>query len=273
MIFLGFIENLKSFTYDEDDLWDFCLNNVEQFEGVNRLDELIDLIIKIRKDNGFFKVASLDKIGEKTEMFSYDINKIPLHAAADKGLGISSLFPLYIPSITHKIVDADSLACLFSMIQFSFNSCSGHLLSYDEDKLIKLSDIIYCLTFFVEDFDNLDNEIVDYGFEFYLNFFRSLHHIYFKNKEVKKLDDTIHELIGNIFGENENLSWGFFRTFYHSITYLMGCNALKEGRESITCEDVVIAYLTGFKIILNDIRPLVYELYDEEKWKDESSWK
>ena len=55
--------------------------------------------------------------------------------------------------------------------------------------------------------------------------------------------------------------------------YLMGCNALKEGRDSITCEDVVIAYLTGFKIILNDIRPLVYELYDEEKWKDESSWK
>ena len=41
----------------------------------------------------------------------------------------------------------------------------------------------------------------------------------------------------------------------------------------MTCEDVVIGYLTVFKIILNDMRPLVYSLYDEEKWADESSWK
>ena len=53
----------------------------------------------------------------------------------------------------------------------------------------------------------------------------------------------------------------------------IGCSALKEGRDSITCEDVVIGYLTVFKIILNDMRPLVYSLYDEEKWADESSWK
>ena len=43
--------------------------------------------------------------------------------------------------------------------------------------------------------------------------------------------------------------------------------------DCITCEDVVIGYLTVFKIILNDMRPLVYSLYDEEKWADESNWK
>ena len=48
--------------------------------------------------------------------------------------------------------------------------------------------------------------------------------------------------------------------------YLMVCNAFKNDRNSVTSEDVVVGYLTAFKMIFNDIRPLVYRLYDEDKW-------
>ena len=65
----------------------------------------------------------------------------------------------------------------------------------------------------------------------------------------------------------------FIQTLGRAVNYLIGCSALKEGHDCITCEDVVIGYLTVFKIILNDMRPLVYSLYDEEKWADESNWK
>ena len=80
----------------------------------------------------------------------------------------------------------------------------------------------------------------------------------------------------NVVGDSVNddvESDSFISTLSRGTKFLIGCSALKEGRDSITCEDVVIGYLTVFKIILNDMRPLVYSLYDEEKWADESSWK
>ena len=46
----------------------------------------------------------------------------------------------------------------------------------------------------------------------------------------------------------------------------MGCNALHNNRDYISCEDVVVSYLVCFKIVLTDIRPLVRSLYDAEKW-------
>ena len=70
-----------------------------------------------------------------------------------------------------------------------------------------------------------------------------------------------------------SLNYRVSRTFRRCAFYLMGCNALKNNRDCIVMEDIIVGYLTAFKVALTDIRPLVDELYDEDKWADEDTWK
>ena len=268
---MGLIEKLKSLTDSYEDMYEKDLNHLYSFSQINRLDELINLLCDLGSNPRFINIGSREEIGDGKE-FDYNISKIPLQAAAKAGLGYTSYIPIYIPEITKKIIDSESLITLMALIQFSFSQSNNRLLSSHDDKIIKLSNILYMITFYVENFDNLENEIEEYDYGFYENYFTQLHNLYWENKVAKDLDASVRSFFADIIGK-EDLSFRFLRTFNHAMTYLMGCNALKEGRDSINCDDVVVAYLTGFKIILNDIRPLVYELYDEEKWKDESSWK
>ena len=53
----------------------------------------------------------------------------------------------------------------------------------------------------------------------------------------------------------------------------MVCSALKNGHSGITVDDVLVAYITGFKIVLNDIRPVVRMWYDEDKGLDAHNWR
>ncbi len=58
-----------------------------------------------------------------------------------------------------------------------------------------------------------------------------------------------------------SLNFRVGRTFRRGAFYLMGCNALKNNRDCIVMEDIIVGYLTAFKVALTDIRPLVDELY------------
>ena len=135
-----------------------------------------------------------------------------------------------------------------------------------------MSFIIEYLTFFVEDFDNQDNRLVKRSQNEYVEFFKKVHNLNWENGKVKDFEYSTFCVIVDAINNNVQ-SRRFITTLGHAVYYLIGCNALKEGRDSISFEDVVIGYLTVFKIILNDMRPLVYSLYDEEKWADENSWK
>ena len=265
---VNLIGTIKSFNYSYDDLCEYYLKKISEFEDITRLNELIELIKSLKTSDVFHRYATWDKMGEDDTIFLFDINKVKIFKCAKKGLGYQHLIPLYIPEITHRLIDINTLISIYAVVQISYITYSGHYLEWEEDKAIKLSDIGAHITFFVEDFDDTENPLPDYD----ERFFKKLHRTYWENKKAEKLDTLIHRLISTIYGSCD-LDFLYCRGFHMAMFYLMGCNALKEGRDSITCEDVVIAYLTGFKIILNDIRPFVYELYDEEKWKDESSWK
>ncbi len=258
----------KTLGYDWDEIWEYDLAKFDEFKSVNRLDELLDLIESLKSNENFHRYATLEKIGEPENQFDFTLDKVHFHKSAVKGMGYSHMIPLYLPRLHHLLIDGNAFVSVLALVQLCFNCFSGHLIEAEEDKIINLSEILPRITFFVEDFDNLDLEIPEYD----ESFFKTLHHVYWENKSSEKFDDCIINIIATVFGEFD-LDFQYCRGFQRAAFYLMGCNALKEGRDSINCDDVITAYFTGFKIILNDIRPLVYELYDEEKWKDESSYK
>ena len=242
---------------------------LEKYDDVNRFDELIDLIVSFEDNEAFVKFGKLEKIASNfREIISLDSRKIRFIYYAEQGLGINHLFPLYIPEISHQLVNRDDFDCIMSVIQLSYIKSSGHYLVKEEGKKTMLSDIRPYLTYFVEDYDNLDNELPEPS----VDFFYRLHNLYWVDKKTRNFERKINEVLGFCY-DMWNLKSGVSRTFRRGAFYLMGCNALKNNRESIVMEDIIVGYLTAFKVALTDIRPLVEELYDENKWADEDSWK
>ena len=275
MAFGDFIRAVKADLKHDDSIvedydWDRFIG-FKKFD-INRFDELLEIIENLSVNERF---SSLHKfpVKEDGNAFDWNMEKTPFYNGAVKGLGLSHMIPFYMTSITHKLVDAKSIATTFSMVQMSFNYDNQHFLTYEEDKTITLSFIVEYLTFFVEDFDNPNNHLVKRSQKEYADFFKKLHNIFWEDDKVKDFEYAVYSVVVDSTDGGNLDDQAFIQTLGRAVNYLIGCSALKEGRDCITCEDVVIGYLTVFKIILNDMRPLVYSLYDEEKWSDESSWK
>lgn len=259
-------ENVKNWKNDTDKrLYEEDLCKLYKWRGkVNRLDELIDLIESFVGNKEFEKFFNHCEYGDEEE-FDFDVKLIPIVHGAFDAMNILDYSPLFFPSITHHLVFARSFAALIGTVQLSFVHYNNRLLTTEEDKVIKTSDIFYYLTFFVEDYDNPDNEFVEYGYDFYKDFFKRARKTYWENKDVKKFAGYVRNLRTTIIGMY-NETFDVHNLVYVAAVYLMVCNAFKEGRDSVNYDDVVIGYLTIYKMIFNDIRPLVYSLYDEDKW-------
>ncbi len=81
---------------------------------------------------------------------------------------------------------------------------------------------------------------------------------------LKQLFD---ELLGNLFTiilVEKDVSLRFDSHLRVCAKYLMACNALKHGRDSITCEDVVVGYTLTLKLLTEDIRDYVIKYYDKD---------
>ena len=253
------------FDYDWERLMSYKEFDIDRFE------ELLEIITGLKNNERFLSLPDFP-VEKDENTFDWNIDKTPFYNGAKIGFGFSVFLPVFATTILHQSISAINFATLFSMVQMSFNHDNQHFLTYEEDKAITLSFIIEYLTFFVEDFDNPDNLLVKRSQKEYVEFFKKVHDLPWENDKVKDFEYSTFCVIVDAINNNEQ-SRRFITTLGHAVYYLIGCSALKEGRDCITCEDVVIGYLTVFKIILNDMRPLVYSLYDEEKWADESSWK
>ena len=274
MTFGDFIRAVKaelkkdpSIVFDYD--WE-RLMSYKEF-GIGRFDELLEIINGLKSNERFLSLPDFP-VEKDENTFDWNMDKTPFYNGAKIGFGFSVYMPAFAPNIVHKSIGAINFATLFSMVQMSFNHDNQHFLTYEEDKAITLSFIIEYLTFFVEDFDNPDNQLVKRSQNEYVEFFKRVHDLRWEDKKTKDFEYSTFCVIVDTINNNEQ-SRRFITTLGHAVYYLIGCNALKEGRDYINFEDVVIGYLTVFKIILNDMRPLVYSLYDEEKWADENSWK
>ena len=259
-------ENVKNWKNDTDKrLYEEDLCKLCKWRGrVDRVDELINLLESFVGNKEFEKFFNHCEYSDE-DPFDFDEKDIPILKGALDAMNIFDHFPLFFPSITHHLVVAGSVAALIGVIQLSFVHYNNRLLTNEEDKVIITSDIFYYLTFFVEDYDNPDNEHVEYGYEFYKDFFKRARKTYWENNDVKKFAGDVRNLRTTIIGMY-NVTFDVHNMVYVAAIYLMVCNAFKNGRESVNYDDVVVGYLTVYKMIFNDIRPLVYSLYDEEKW-------
>ena len=88
---------------------------------------------------------------------------------------------------------------------------------------------------------------------------------------LKKFDKAIGKVLASVYGM-WFLNFTVAQTLRRAAYYLMGCNALKNGRSGISV-DVVVGYLTAFKVVLNDVHPVVSMWYDEDKWADANNWR
>jgi len=234
-----------------DEMFENDLKKFDDFKDVERIDELLTLFKGLRRNEEYKKIAIIanEDMGKPENTWRFDESKIPFLNAAKKGFGFT--LPLYYPPLT-KFLDYNCLIALYSVIQFSYIYHSGDVLDDNEYKSIILGDIGPKLTYFVEDYDK-DIILPKYS----IDFFKRLKNVYWENKKSKKLEHIIYR--GYLLTMDAELGTPsvFMRTYGFCALYLIGCNALKNNRNLITCEDVVVGYITTFKLMFNDVRSLV----------------
>lgn len=240
-----------------DDMFEKSLKKFNDYNDVDRIDELVNLLKGLRKNQHFIDFYNLAKedLNQEGSNWRFDESKIPFINAAKKGFGFNS--PIYLPPLT-KVIDYTSFIAMYSIIQLSYIYHSGHKLYDDEYKSIILGNIGFKVTHFIENYDK-EGELPEPS----IDFFKKLSSFKWSDKRAKNLEKLIYQdYVENISTENWGLEKGrisgnFMRSMGFCSLYLMGCNALKNNQNVITCEDVVVAYLTTFKLMFNDVRPLV----------------
>jgi len=236
-----------------DDIFNKSISKLDDYSDVNRIDEIINIMKGFRNDIFFKELSKIqcrssDNLAASDNDWIIDLNKISKFKVAKEGLG--QVLPFYLPPLT-KIINFNQLLGIHAIIGYSYVYSTGHCLTVAENKGIILGNIGERVTFFVEDFDK--DEVPH---EFNISFFKKLKNIKFENKRTSKLKDYIYDIDTSIAAEF-SLPSVFGRTLIHGTIYLMGCNALKYNRDVITCDDVVSGFLTTFKILMSDLRPLI----------------
>ncbi|MDP3485836.1 MAG: hypothetical protein Q8S06_10090, partial [Methanobacteriaceae archaeon] len=108
-------------------------------------------------------------------------------------------------------------------------------------------------TFYLLDFDRIEEnpEITN-------DFFQKLKKIKWENRKTKDFYSRMERVLRfhafNGYGVKEA---SFLTTQMDIILFLSGCSSVKENRQKIITEDVLIAYKTLFKIIRTDISKLI----------------
>lgn len=255
----------------EMELYEESLEKLYQWRNIPRLDELIEVMDSLCGNKQYLNLFQDNNIAYEEEIFVFNMKKIPIYHGLEDSFGFLSKIPLYLPGLTKKLVEFDNIITLFSLIQINYVKNKSYSLKQYQDKSIKLSDILYMITFYLDDFDNPNNKKNEYTYEYYHEFFKKIHKMYWEDDNAKKLDNDIQDFQTQITFMN-HLSFKIQRTFSFATLYVMACNAMKNNRENINCEDVVVGYLTCFKILLTDMKPIVHKLYNDEKWLKEDSY-
>ena len=121
-------------------------------------------------------------------------------------------------------------------------------------------DIIQYLTFFTDDYKSLP-KLPEYD----ESFFDNLKNMEYENERARLLEDFLRCGYISLLLVEQDFSGYFFNNIKVSAQYLMACNALKRGSNTINCEDVVVGYTLTLKCIVEDMRPYVRAAYYRTK--------
>ena len=156
---MGFWDDIDNNLFHED--FDFIREN---YSGVERLDELLDLVLSFKEGHeDFIRFGKMDGF-KGCKVFHHKKSLKPFKVMVLKGLGHDQWIPLYVPKITRRLVTKDAFVCVDSLVRWSFMSFSGRSLTREDDKIIHLSDIMQYLTAYLDDFDRVDDGLPElYG--------------------------------------------------------------------------------------------------------------
>lgn len=261
-----------------DEQWDYYFKELDDYKDVQRLDELINLIIAV-KDGEYPIFDKVVNTTSKMEKNYSDINRnieeknlkmkdITFINEAKKGLFDSHLSFYWAP-ISH-LINAEIFDQMYALIQIVYVANSEHEPDSEDILVIDLTDFIPRLSFFLEDFDNPNNIIPEYD----KSFFKKITNMTWEDKKAENLDSVIYYGCFSLIFLFRNIDpeYIFCRAFGEVCYYFMACNAIREGRDSINSDDVVFAYLFLFKIVLTDIRLYVWKYYNHSKWGEISQY-
>jgi len=235
-----------------DEMFENSITDLYKFQDVNRLEEIISILKFLRNSEFFIDIANIKEykksLFDSGNMGEFNVENIYFFDLAKKSLKNEPIF--YFPPLT-KFIHYQSLMDLYRILELSYSYDSGHKITDAEIKSIIFSGIVQRVSFFVEDFDN--GKILP---DFSSDFFKRLSNVYWEDKKAKNLESKIFDVIANILSENSSPHI-FTKIFSHCNFFLIACNALKNNRDVVTCDDVVVAYLTTFKILMIDIKSLI----------------
>lgn len=144
----------------------------------------------------------------------------------------------------------ESTLYLVCLNYYYFNNTSPY------DALMKCSNgnFMQCLTMFVDEYGSV--EVLPKDYKTFLN---KIKNVNFHDNNAKKLYGFIKGYLARIVDEDVTIL--LFNYIKFSAIYLSACSAVKNGRD-VTCEDVVVGYITVLKLLCDDLTPYIEKFYD-----------
>ena len=174
---------------------------------------------------------------------------------------ISTTIPAIQIQSIQGFVTFNDIEGLLMLIQFNYFYYSKSRCSrYRVMEMGIGGDIIQYLTFFTDDYKSLP-KLPEYD----ESFFDNLKNMKYENERARLLEDFLRCGYISLLLVEQDFSGYFFNNIKVSAQYLMACNALKRGSNTINCEDVVVGYTLTLKCIVEDMRPYVRAAYYRTK--------
>jgi hypothetical protein len=167
-------------------------------------------------------------------------------------VGVANLKNIPI-SFLSDLIDYNTFIFFLPFLEWVYSMNLGRKLISDDVRRLFASDLAERIVFTLEDFDTTKET-----FKVTPEFFQELREVKWDNKKTKKIFNELNNILSLFAFENYGFKESSFKTKQEWVVlFLAGCSALKENRQKITTEDVLMAYKTIFKIIKTDISKLI----------------
>lgn len=247
---MSILKNLQIPT--RNDLGHYELKKLKNKYPDEDIDGLVVLLIELLDSGIYF------------DLFDIFSNwKEPVSAMSDNSLEIASesyLLTLAHENLNHKpgifssdLINYPMFYYFFPFLEWIYSMNLERDLMPDDVLNLFKSGLGEKITFYLLDFDRIEEnpEITN-------DFFQKLKKIKWENRKTKDFYSRMERVLRfhafNGYGVKEA---SFLTTQMDIILFLSGCSSVKENRQKIITEDVLIAYKTLFKIISTDISKLI----------------
>ena len=254
-------ENITFFLGSNEDSYKIILTKLNKYNNVEGLDNLISLISCI--DDNDFLIDFNNVVEDVRNLDDFKYKKDPIFSSNNDfiKMACSQLdnpkFPFSRSPKFWVNLPVFEATLMLIELNFYFYSDMDVKSNHNLVKLVFDSDIICYLTFLVDEF-KAGSDIP----RFSEDFFDKISKITFNSEISKEFDNIINKYI-MLIGEHI-VSLEFNNSIIACAKYLMACNALKHGRDAVSCEDVVVGYTLALKLLTEDIGEYVIKYYNED---------